>query len=443
MSTPSSESDATKPLSIAMTCPSGEPVEDDEEVAFSILALYKFFLLPEPVSTIKARLEDFLRPRLVRGLLLLAAEEGINGTISYPTVYDVEIRNFLKTSICLEDLNEQEGGDRVRPQYQNLRLCVSHNNPRHVFHRLKIEEKKEIVSMTGGIPLRHIIPSFLEISCNDGADKESRKSESVDPNLPSTGLQDDNQGVAEIHDFSRDGDELAVGNYVKPGAEWHALLKDPNCWVIDMRNDYEIALGTFPNSTNPGTTSFTEFPSWFQDQLERRPGTFDKVAMFCTGGIRCEKASAYCLSKMNPPDQASGTPTSSPVPVYHLEGGILSYLKQIPESQSMWEGDCYVFDQRTAVTQGLRPSSRFTTSCNACRHPLTPEDQMTAEYRQGISCPYCMSDPDREQLRQRYLERQKQVDLAQENNTKHIHDHRQECFTKSRAKSTAANHQNV
>ncbi|KAL7574654.1 hypothetical protein ACA910_003002 [Epithemia clementina (nom. ined.)] len=411
---------------------------------YSVLALYKFFILPEPTSHAKARLEEFLRPRHARGLLLLAADEGINGTISYPTIHDEDIQIFLKTKICWEmalterpenntndasSTGKNNGSHQDQLLYRRLRLCVSHNNNAHVFHRLKIKERNEIVSMMGGVPLRQVIPSFL---C---AEKEvvlfpleteeafSANATTSSTNVPSLSNKQTEKPQEQQERFESDSpsqDILAVGTYVKPGAEWHALLHDPNCWVIDMRNDYEIALGTFPNATNPVTTSFTEFPSWFQKQIQQqRPPNqaFDKVAMFCTGGIRCEKASAYCLQQLQQQNQIIAN-----IPVFHLEGGILSYLKQVPEDQSLWQGDCYVFDQRTAVTHGLRPSPRYSTCCHACRHPLSPEDTGSPEYRPGIACPYCAGDPDKERRRQRYWERQSQIQLSETRQTRHIHD---------------------
>ena len=475
---------------------------------YTILALYKFFVWSEPIDDMKARLEEFLRPRHVRGLLLLAAQEGINGTISYPTQYHMDIQTFFSMKIlCWEEklvqMKEQGGIDihsssmsteprhkkkmqnvphlQAQPDYQRLRVRASHNNPSHVFHRLKIKVKKEIVSMTGGIPLCQVIPNFLshkDVIDNDIDDDDHEKDDgkSGSPTTQSSTATIGEPSPAIAVEQEKEEESTAptptsptsmttttrpppapsascvVGTYVPPGSEWHALLNDPRCWVIDMRNSYEVALGTFPTATDPGLGNFTEFPLWFQRQLESRRlhldtknddddennnndiprFPFDKVAMFCTGGIRCEKASAYCLNQMqkyttaNDKDRAAGGSTTNTIPVYHLEGGILAYLDQVPIEQSQWHGECFVFDQRTAVTYGLRPSLRYIELCHACRHALSADDVASTHYKRGIACPYCSSNPDREQRRQRYQERQVQMQLSQHRRTKHIHDPKEE-----------------
>ncbi|SMH52371.1 rhodanese-related sulfurtransferase [Mesorhizobium australicum] len=194
---------------------------------------------------------------------------------------------------------------------------------------------------------------------------------------------------------------LAAGAYV-PAGEWNALISDPDTVVIDTRNDYEVAIGTFRGAVDPATKSFREFPAWAEanrDLLEGR-----KVAMFCTGGIRCEKATAYVRS-LGIED------------VYHLKGGILKYLEDVPASDSLWEGECFVFDERVAVRHGLEEGE--AELCRACRMPLTAADRAAPHYHPGVSCPHChevRSDADRD----RYAERQRQVDLAQRRGEEHI-----------------------
>lgn len=184
-----------------------------------------------------------------------------------------------------------------------------------------------------------------------------------------------------------------AGTYVTP-ADWNALISDPDTIIVDTRNDYEVDLGTFRGAVDPRTKSFRDFPDWVathRGDLEGR-----KVAMFCTGGIRCEKATSYLKSV--------GLDE-----VFHLKGGILKYLEDVPVEQSLWQGECFVFDERVAVTHGLAEGE--AELCRACRHPLTPQDRLASAYRQGISCAYC-ADSRTDADRARYGERQRQVELA-------------------------------
>jgi len=192
-----------------------------------------------------------------------------------------------------------------------------------------------------------------------------------------------------------------VGTYVAP-EDWNALISDPEVVLVDTRNDYEYEIGTFRGALDPNTTSFREFPAYVQENLD--PAKHKKVAMFCTGGIRCEKASAFML--------AQGFEN-----VYHLQGGILKYLEKVPAEQSMWEGECFVFDQRVAVSHGLALGSH--ESCRSCRHPVAPEDKTSPKYEAGVSCPHCY-DTLSDEKRAGALERQKQVELARERGTDHI-----------------------
>lgn len=198
----------------------------------------------------------------------------------------------------------------------------------------------------------------------------------------------------------------AVGEYIKPGEEWDRLLNDPDCVVVDARNDYEVKLGTFAGAVNPHTNNFNEFPEWLANSEALMSSK--KIAMFCTGGIRCEKASS--LAKKLFPDK----------PVYHLEGGILAYLDHVPEAQSTFQGECYVFDKRVAVTHGLRPSEYYV-ACFACRQPLSPEDREESTYKEGISCKYCV-DAATDKQKQRFEDRNRQIELAARQGKLHIRD---------------------
>ena len=192
-----------------------------------------------------------------------------------------------------------------------------------------------------------------------------------------------------------------VGTYVDP-KDWNALITDPDVILIDTRNDYEVEIGTFKGALNPDTQTFREFPQWVEDNREnlKKP----KVAMFCTGGIRCEKASSFM--KQNGFDD-----------VYHLKGGILKYLETQPEKESLWEGDCFVFDQRVAVKHGLEESDY--DQCYACRYPITDNEKESPLYVKGVSCPRCHNKMSEEQ-RARFAERQKQIALAKERGEDHL-----------------------
>ena len=219
----------------------------------------------------------------------------------------------------------------------------------HPFYRMKVKLKKEIVTM--GVP-------------------------SVNPNN-------------------------TVGTYVKP-EDWNALISDPDVILLDTRNDYEVHIGTFKGAVNPETTTFREFPKYIKNNLDKTK--HKKVAMFCTGGIRCEKASSYML------EQGFDE-------VYHLQGGILKYLETVPEEQSLWQGECFVFDQRVAVKHGLEVGE--FDQCYACRMPLSPDELKSPQYTAGISCPHCYNSLTEEKIKS-LTERQKQVILAKERGKTHI-----------------------
>jgi UPF0176 protein len=197
----------------------------------------------------------------------------------------------------------------------------------------------------------------------------------------------------------------ATGHYVAP-QDWNALIADTGTILIDTRNDYEVAIGTFAGAIDPKTTSFRDFPAWFRQQREVLLGLGKppKVAMFCTGGIRCEKSTAFL--------KAEGIDE-----VYHLQGGILKYLAEVPPEQSRWQGECFVFDARVAVGHGLAPGTHAL--CHACRRPVSPADQASALYIEGISCPACHGQRSEAQ-RAGYAERQRQETLAASRGKAHV-----------------------
>jgi UPF0176 protein len=199
-----------------------------------------------------------------------------------------------------------------------------------------------------------------------------------------------------------DVDPLArVGNYVAP-QDWNALISDPDTVVIDTRNDYEVAIGSFQGAVDPGTRSFGAFPEWWQANRDRFAGK--RVATFCTGGIRCEKSTNYLLGQ-------------GLTEVYHLKGGILKYLEEVPEAHSLWQGECFVFDSRVSVGHGLKPGG--LKACGACRRPVTGADEQHPAYEDGVCCPACVDEysPDD---RARFRERHRQMRLAQTRGTLHL-----------------------
>ncbi|WP_278405005.1 rhodanese-related sulfurtransferase [Pseudoalteromonas ruthenica] len=202
-----------------------------------------------------------------------------------------------------------------------------------------------------------------------------------------------------------------VGTYVKP-KDWNALISDPEVVLVDTRNDYEIEIGTFKNAVDPQTKTFREFPNWAEQNLD--PKKHKKVAMFCTGGIRCEKSTAYMKEQ-------------GFEEVYHLEGGILKYLEEVPKEETMWEGECFVFDNRVAVDHDLNKGQY--DQCHACRMPITEDDKQKPQYMQGVSCHHCHDSLSEEQ-RQRFAERQKQIDLAKQRGEGHIGHEAQEMLQK-------------
>lgn len=237
---------------------------------------------------------------------------------------------------------------RSYPEFSDLEHKESYAD-KHPFYRMKVKLKKEIVTM--GVA-------------------------GIDPNQ-------------------------VVGTYVKP-EDWNALISDPEVVVLDTRNDYEVHIGTFKGAVDPKTTTFREFPEYVAQNLDKTK--HKKVAMFCTGGIRCEKASSFMKQQ-------------GFEEVYHLQGGILKYLETVPKEQSMWEGECFVFDQRVAVKHGLEVGDY--DQCYACRMPLSPEELKSPQYTPGISCPHCY-DKTSEEKKAALTERQRQVILAKKRGENHI-----------------------
>ena len=195
--------------------------------------------------------------------------------------------------------------------------------------------------------------------------------------------------------------QVTVGRYVEP-KDWNALITDPDVLLVDTRNDYEVEIGTFKGAMDPNTTTFREFPEYVKTNLD--PQKQKKVAMFCTGGIRCEKATAYMI------EQGFDE-------VFHLKGGILKYLEEVPEAESLWQGECFVFDNRVSVNHKLEKGDY--DQCHGCRFPITEQDKRDARYVAGVSCPRCY-DLLTEDQRMRFSERQKQIQLAKQRQQVHI-----------------------
>lgn len=304
-----------------------------------VAAFYAFTPLDEEHrETLLSSLPTLARESSVLGSVLVA-HEGVNGTISGPEPGVEAVLNHLRASLVL-------GNDH----YARLEVKRSWAD-KPVFRRFKARRKKEIVT----------------IGVN-----------SVDPSA-------------------------SVGTYVDPD-DWNALVDDPDTLVIDTRNSYETAIGTFEGAIDPGTESFRDFPQWAKTTLRplmEQKGS-KRIAMFCTGGIRCEKASSYLQQ------QGFGE-------VHHLRGGILKYLEQVPEAESRWQGECFVFDQRVALNHRLEPGEH--SLCHACGLPVSAQQRELPSYIKGVQCVHCVdrfTDADRERfaMRQRQME-QRQIDQQQ------------------------------
>ena len=271
---------------------------------------------------------------------LLLALEGINGTIAGHAESVHAVLAHLRRDPRLAALEHKEAYAARMP-----------------FHRMKVRLKREIVTL----------------------------------------------GVPDVHPA------LMAGRYVKP-QDWNELLGEPGVVIVDTRNDYEVAVGTFEGAINPATQTFSELPAWVEKEMAEggklapSDGRMPKVAMFCTGGIRCEKSTAFLRAKGF--DE-----------VYHLQGGILKYLETVPEAQSRWQGECFVFDERVSVGHGLKQGN--LTLCRSCRDPLSEQDKQSPLYEAGVSCPRCHAKTTDAQKRS-HRERQRQVALAGARRQSHI-----------------------
>lgn len=271
---------------------------------------------------------------------LLLASEGINGTIAGAPDGVRAVLAFLRADPRLATLEHKEA-----------------HADRMSFYRMKVRLKREIVTL----------------------------------------------GVPDVHPA------LMAGQYVKP-EDWNRLLDEPGVVLVDTRNDYEVGIGSFRGAINPATRSFSELPDWVDREmaeggkLAATDGKKPRVAMFCTGGIRCEKSTAFLRAKGF--DE-----------VYHLEGGILKYLETVPQAQSYWQGECFVFDERVSVGHGLSVGDH--SLCRSCRDPLSPEDRASPLYELGVSCAHCHARTTEHQ-KQGYRERQHQVELAESHHQAHI-----------------------
>lgn len=206
--------------------------------------------------------------------------------------------------------------------------------------------------------------------------------------------------IVTIGNVKANPNEL-VGEYVE-AKDWNALISDPDVIIVDARNDYEYRVGTFRNAIDPQTESFSQFPAWVNSNLHNMKGK--KIATFCTGGIRCEKATSFMRHE-------------GFEKVYHLKGGILKYLEEVPQERSLWQGECFVFDERVSVRHGLTPGD--LTACRACRRPLGDADRASPLFENGVRCPHCV-DEYSEADRARFRERQRQMELAAARGERHL-----------------------
>ncbi len=294
-----------------------------------VISFYEFIRL-DNLEQLKIKLYEFLRKKSSRGTILLA-KEGINGTIS---VKSEEKQNFIS---FLNNLLQKKLNYKIQ----------SHSN--HVFIKLKVKIKKEIVKLGQ----KNIFPQQI------------------------------------------------TGSYVNPD-RWDDLISSKNVILLDTRNDYESKIGTFKGSTRVNSSNFTEFPSWVKENKKRIKNK--KIAMFCTGGVRCEKASSF-LIKLGFEN------------VYQLEGGIISYLKKTKNKKRKWEGECFVFDERVSLTVEL--SKGNYEQCFACRSPINESDKISKNFKKGVYCPNCIDQTTITQ-KKNFEERVRQIDLAKKKGIKHL-----------------------
>lgn len=338
---------------------------DSEPSSLVVVSFYKFADFPDHAD-LRKPLKDLCEELRVSGGIILAPE-GINGSICGTCESVEKVLQFIQSDIRLRDLRQIESP--VTPEDEAIHHGHTSSSPVGAgedapfrWDHVRVKLKQEIVSL--GMP-------------------------SVKPTEK-------------------------VGKYVNP-REWNELISDPDTVVVDVRNTYEIRIGKFKGAVDPRTTAFREFPTWVESELISKsdeqhskncdstgstenkkddPGNKSppRVAMYCTGGIRCEKATSYLLSKgFNE--------------VYHLQGGILKYLEEIPESESLWEGECFVFDKRVSVEHGLVPGSHKL--CYGCKQPVSDEDMESPLWEYAVTCPYCYSSKSEEE-KERARARQRQ-----------------------------------
>ncbi|KAJ7959521.1 Rhodanese-like domain-containing protein [Quillaja saponaria] len=343
-------------------------LESDESQLLVVVSFYKFADFPDHADMRKPLKELCEELRVSGGIIL--APEGINGSICGTRESVERVIGFIQNDNRLKGLRQVESP--VSPEDEAIHHGHSSSSPLAAgedapfrWDHVRVKLKKEIVTL----------------------------------------------GIPTVSPTER------VGKYVSP-QDWNALIRDPNTLVIDVRNNYETRIGKFKRAVDPHTTAFREFPSWVDDHFQLRKSDGDpttelknsgesteklmenpeqnipRVAMYCTGGIRCEKASSFLLSK-------------GFKEVYHLEGGILKYLEEVPKTESLWEGDCFVFDKRVSVEHGLVPG-KFKL-CYGCKQPVSDADMEAPEYEYGVSCPHCFSlkseeEKERARARQRQFE---------------------------------------
>lgn len=352
-------------VSNTVTASGGDGDEDEEMEKLVVVSFYKFADFYDYVDFRKP-LKDLCEELYISGGIILAPE-GINGSICGIRKSVEKVLDFIQSDDRLKGLRRIESP--VTPEEEAIHhghtssspLAAGEDAPFRWDH-VRVKLKKEIVSL--GMP-------------------------SVSPNE-------------------------RVGKYVSP-KEWNALITDPDTVVIDVRNDYEIRIGKFKGAVDPRTTAFREFPSWVDDEFQLSPSdaqvecrglsegaekqieeqkSSPRVAMYCTGGIRCEKASSFLLGK-------------GFKEVYHLKGGILKYLEEVPKNESLWEGECFVFDKRVSVQHGLVPGN--FKLCYGCKKPVSDADMESPEWEYGVTCPYCYSSKSEEE-KERARARQRQFE---------------------------------
>ncbi|XP_024971301.1 rhodanese-like domain-containing protein 7 isoform X1 [Cynara cardunculus var. scolymus] len=356
----------TNPQTPHINCKGIEESGDTEELQLVVVSFYKFADFPDHAD-LRKPLKELCEKLYISGGIILAPE-GINGSICGIRKSVEKVLDFIQSDDRLKGLRLIESP--VSPEEEAIHhghtssspLAAGEDAPFRWDH-VRVKLKKEIVSL--GMP-------------------------SVSPNE-------------------------RVGKYVSPN-EWNLLISDPDTVVIDVRNDYETRIGTFKGAVDPRTTAFREFPGWVDDQfqlslpdvqVECRDSSDEaekyneegrksppRVAMYCTGGIRCEKASSFLLSK-------------GFKEVYHLQGGILKYLEEIPKTESLWEGECFVFDKRVSVKHGLVPGN--FKLCYGCKKPVSDADMESPEWEYGVSCPYCYASKSEEE-KERARARQRQFE---------------------------------